>query len=631
MPVINSFLLNAGLLPHGFCINWTPALLWLYVASDALIVLAYYSILITLIYFVLRRKDLQLNWIFLLFGAFILACGTTHLIGIITLWKPIYWLDASIKSVTAVLSVFTAFALIKLMPQALKIPSISQLKAEVESRLQTNKKLSASKELLVETVKELEARASERLKELSQREEDQRSLLEAIPDALFELDIDGRYYNAHFPRLDLSSSNPDQYIGKTVSEVYPLEAAEIVLSALHEASKLGISRGKKIELSLAQDSLWFELSVAVKNMPNLEKPRFIILSRNITQRKLRENDLRIAAIAFDTQEGILITNNNNQIIRLNDALTNITGYSSEEILGQNPRFLSLSQQDEVFYSDMWLTINTKGKWDGDLEGERKNGEKYPQHLSISAVNDAQGRVINYVYTLIDNTEIKHDERLRLTNEVEFRNTLIREVHHRIKNNLQGVTGFLSQFADEHPEATSAVNKVITQIQSISFIHGLQGSSTEGKVELSSLITSIVAGIESVWKTHITVECDEFCKSINILEVESVPLALVLNEIITNAVKYGKKNTCIKISPGQEIFPISIKVEIMNTGQVPYGFGLQRSKDLGTGLQLAKLLLPKLGSKLSWKQSGDNVLTTLLLYPPVIQVKPHHITSQFKLT
>ena len=112
MPIISSLVNTGSLLPHGFCINWTPALLWLYVISDALIVLAYYSIPISLAYFVRHRKDLQFSWVFKLFGAFILACGTTHLLGIVTLWNPIYWVDAGMKGITAVISLLTAVALV---------------------------------------------------------------------------------------------------------------------------------------------------------------------------------------------------------------------------------------------------------------------------------------------------------------------------------------------------------------------------------------------------------------------------------------------------------------------------------------------------------------------------------------
>ena len=155
MAIISSIVNTSTLLPHGFCINWTPALLWLYVISDALIVLAYYSIPITLIYFVRNRKDLAFSKIFIMFGAFILACGTTHLLGIITLWHPIYWLDASMKAFTALISVITAFVLIKLVPQALKLPTPAQLTHEVQERLHAYEDLKLSQTTLQESKERL--------------------------------------------------------------------------------------------------------------------------------------------------------------------------------------------------------------------------------------------------------------------------------------------------------------------------------------------------------------------------------------------------------------------------------------------------------------------------------------------
>ena len=166
MPVIFSLVNTGNLLPHGFCINWTPALLWLYVISDALIVLAYYSIPISLAYFVRHRKDLQFNWIFKLFGAFILACGTTHLLGIITLWHPIYWIDASMKALTALVAGITAIALVFLIPKALKLPSPKQLNEEVTKRLEAYDILYKTQAALTESHKALEVRVNERTNEL---------------------------------------------------------------------------------------------------------------------------------------------------------------------------------------------------------------------------------------------------------------------------------------------------------------------------------------------------------------------------------------------------------------------------------------------------------------------------------
>ncbi|MEH2345170.1 MAG: ATP-binding protein [Nostoc sp.] len=118
-----------GFVPHGHCYLWQTGLVWLHIISDATIALAYYSIPFLLIYFISKRKDVPFNGVFLLFSAFIIACGTGHLMDIWTLWHPDYWIAGSLKALTAIISIYTAFALFSLMPQALTLPSPAQLEA----------------------------------------------------------------------------------------------------------------------------------------------------------------------------------------------------------------------------------------------------------------------------------------------------------------------------------------------------------------------------------------------------------------------------------------------------------------------------------------------------------------------
>lgn len=127
-------------IPHGHCYLWKPELVGLHIISDALTALAYYSIPLMLVYFVSKRRDVPFNWIFLLFGAFIVSCGTTHIMEIWTLWHPNYWLSGSLKAFTAAVSLYTAWELISLLPQALAMPSAAQfeaVKTEIKERQRT--------------------------------------------------------------------------------------------------------------------------------------------------------------------------------------------------------------------------------------------------------------------------------------------------------------------------------------------------------------------------------------------------------------------------------------------------------------------------------------------------------------
>lgn len=117
---------TSDFIPHGHCYLWRPTLVWLHLVSDSLIALAYYSIPVSLVYFARQRQDLPFRWVFWLFGAFIIACGTTHLLDVWTLWHPLYWLSGLAKLLTAVLSVSTAVLLYWLLPYALVLPSPAQ-------------------------------------------------------------------------------------------------------------------------------------------------------------------------------------------------------------------------------------------------------------------------------------------------------------------------------------------------------------------------------------------------------------------------------------------------------------------------------------------------------------------------
>ncbi|MBD2292286.1 response regulator [Anabaena sphaerica FACHB-251] len=232
MPEIWNNLFNSGLfIPHGHCYLWKTDLVLLHLLSDALIALAYYSIPITLFYFVNKRKDLPFSWIFLLFSAFIIACGTTHLLEIWTLWHPIYWLSGLVKAGTAIISLITALELVPLVPQALALPSPTQLKqinqelqTEISDRLRIDKELRKYQNHLEELValrtqeitntnEQLGQEITERqriLEVLRQSEERYRYLVEAIPQLVWTSDAQGQ--------CDFFNLNWSEYTGLTLEQ-----------------------------------------------------------------------------------------------------------------------------------------------------------------------------------------------------------------------------------------------------------------------------------------------------------------------------------------------------------------------------------------------------------------------------
>lgn len=152
-------------MPHGMCYLWRPGVLGLHVASDALITAAYFSIPFTLAFFLRRRKDLEFNWIIACFAIFIVACGATHLLEIVTVWYPAYWVSGVVKAITAAASVPTAILLIKMIPVALGWPSPKTLQ-------DTNRELQLANTALIAQAAEQE-RLDRELQRLNRELQDQ--------------------------------------------------------------------------------------------------------------------------------------------------------------------------------------------------------------------------------------------------------------------------------------------------------------------------------------------------------------------------------------------------------------------------------------------------------------------------
>ncbi len=148
MDFLTSFLGCNRFLPHGYCFTGSPGLLLAMVSADGVIGAAYFSISVALVRFVRKRGEFSAHWVGLLFSAFIFACGATHLMDIWTIWQPDYGLQALTKIITAVISIMTAIALWPMMPRALRLPSVKQLRSVIDSlEAEAGKRRSAEDQL----------------------------------------------------------------------------------------------------------------------------------------------------------------------------------------------------------------------------------------------------------------------------------------------------------------------------------------------------------------------------------------------------------------------------------------------------------------------------------------------------
>ncbi len=132
LEIIESFF-ESRFMPHGHCYFWNPIIVWANAISDSIISIAYFTIPFTLLYIVRKRKDMNFKFLIILFGIFILGCGSTHVMDVVNIWNPFYFLDSALRIITALASVGTAIMLIKITPQVLIIPNPDEYKIINES------------------------------------------------------------------------------------------------------------------------------------------------------------------------------------------------------------------------------------------------------------------------------------------------------------------------------------------------------------------------------------------------------------------------------------------------------------------------------------------------------------------
>jgi len=188
---------------------------------------------------------------------------------------------------------------------------------------------------------------------------------------------------------------------------------------------------------------------------------------DITERKQAEQKLKLAASVFShAREGIFITDATGVIIDINDTFTDVTGYSREEAIGQNPRILQSGRQLPDFYVEMWHVLLEKGFWSGEVWNRSKNGEVYAQMLNISSVKDAGGQISNYVALFTDITVTKEHQR-----------QLERNAHYDVLTNLPNrvlLADRLSQAmlqCDRHAHSLAVIFLDLDGFKHVNDLHG----------------------------------------------------------------------------------------------------------------------------------------------------------------
>lgn len=627
-------------MPHGHCFYWKPEILWLHVASDVIIAFSYFTIPIGLKYFVTKRKDLAFKWMFTLFGAFIFACGTTHLFDAWTMWNPDYGVEGIIKLTTAIVSASTAIALWMIIPKALTIPTPSEL----EVRNQTLKKLIQEKE---ETEKAL--KRSETLF---------RKMFVKSSLGMTLVDIDFKFLQVNPNFCQMLDYTENELREKTFLEITyeedktkDLELREKLFEdeiQNYQIEKRYITKNNKI--------IWVNLNASILRDDDGKPFYYLATVEDITRKKKMESELKdsqqkMEGILRLANDAIISINNEQKIILFNEGAEKIFGYESSEILGK-PLNLLLPNR---FESSHPKYVNDFGKSKetskimaerNEIFGLRKGGEEFYAEASISKFELQEEKVFTAI--LRDITEKKVFEKqlkeanISLESKVQERTKELSEaneelkrfvyiVSHDLRAPLINIKGFSSELKfslkelQNNPKSDSLKIKRIKEDieESINFIESSTLSMSHlidlilklsrlGKkelvieeVNLNVLLNNILDSIEfQIEQTDTVIEYD----SLPLIRTDLVFVEQIFSNLISNSIKYRnpKVQNKIQIFSKEEnnSYLISVsdnglgiaKENISNIFE-PFSRFITEIAGEGMGLAYVKTILKKLGGEI----------------------------------
>jgi diguanylate cyclase (GGDEF)-like protein/PAS domain S-box-containing protein len=247
--------------------------------------------------------------------------------------------------------------------------------------------------------------------ELSRREGELRTLFETIPDLVWVKDLDGRYVrcNPQFERV--FGIAPDSAIGKTDYELFPRELADRHRAGDHRAIETGELQLEEHETAGSDGRLvGLEVLKAPLRGGSGASAGVVGIARDLSERRRIDEQLRIAATAFEAQEGIVILDADKRILRANHAFIEMTGHIASEVVGKTPRQIARDPRAGDLLDEIADRVARDGSWRGELPAQRSSGEFFPTWTTVATVRDASREITHYVVTMTDVTERKRAEK-----------------------------------------------------------------------------------------------------------------------------------------------------------------------------------------------------------------------------
>ena len=252
-----------------------------------------------------------------------------------------------------------------------------------------------------------------RTADLAASEQHFRAFFEMASVGVAEVEaVTGRFLRANRCYCDILGYRQEELLQLDVTAITHPDDLALDLGEM-EKLLAGRTREFTIEkryLRKSGSTIWAYLTVSPLWREGEPPTTTLGIIRDITHRKLAEERLVFASKVFaNSIEGIVVTDRDGKILQVNPAFSEITGYSEEEAVGENPRILKSDKHPPEFYEEMWRQLLSSGQWAGEIWNRRKSGEAYPEWLTINAVRDGQGRITNFVSLFHDISELKRQE------------------------------------------------------------------------------------------------------------------------------------------------------------------------------------------------------------------------------
>jgi PAS domain S-box-containing protein len=466
-------------------------------------------------------------------------------------------------------------------------------------------------------------RAEQQLRETN---EFLRSVIESSHDCIKVLDLEGRLlWMSSGGRQLMEVDDVTPLLNRSYLDFWDGNQRDAALNALSAARAGVMSRFEGYCPTSKGVPKWWDEIVTPMLDADGKPERLLVVSRDITghrraQRSLEESEERFRQLAENIRQVFWITTlAGDKVIYVSPAFEEVWGEKRASVYRDAGSWMKsihpedfprvaegarrIAEGDSVVAEYRIIRPDGTLRWIRDRSYPMKAGDGAPLVCGIAE----------------DITELKAAEQERLSHAMRQRDALVREVHHRIKNSLQGVVGLLRQKMRKYPSATPDIEEAIGQLQSLALVYGLQETRPDGLLSLAEITDAICSSAEKLLGGRVDRKVERASPAHACLSgAEAVSVAVALNELVFNALKHqparaGRKRATVSLSEGRG----EACIHISNRGHLPKGFDFAAGHAVGYGLGLVRTLLAPPGGKIAFNGGRDRVEVRLTLAPPLL--------------